>query len=73
MIAVAAAPTDKRFPVVVECLDATGRRMVLAESDNLVEMGLERFVELAHGHIVTPLGAPQDSPEAQPKSASRPP
>src|SRR5690606_37740141 len=63
MIAVAAASTHERLPVVVERFDAPRWRVVLAERHDLVHVALQRLVQLAHGHVVPSLRATQDVPE----------
>jgi hypothetical protein len=64
MIAISAATPDESFPVLVEGFDAACGRVVFAESDDLFEMRFEGLVKLAHGHVVSALGTPQDAPDS---------
>lgn len=56
-IAVSAASSDTSLPVVVERLGAAGWRVMLAQGDNGVEVGVERVLQLAHGNVRSPGGA----------------
>src|SRR5690606_37051602 len=51
-VTVAAPSADESLPVVVERLDATGRRTVLAESDDGAEVVLKTIMELAHRGVL---------------------
>src|SRR5690606_29129852 len=64
MIAIAAATTHERLPVVVQGLDASGRWSQLSEGDDLLEVLLDGLVQLAHGRVVAALGAAKDAPQS---------
>ena len=64
-IAVAAGAAHEGLPVVVEGLDAPGRRVVLAQGDDLAEVAVERVVQLAHRHVVPSLGSAENRDQAR--------
>jgi hypothetical protein len=60
VVSVPSAATDESLPVVIERLDAPGRRMMFAEGCDFIEMPPERFVQLSHGHVGALLRTKED-------------